>query len=71
MSLDVGSPADAILLGGVHHPLAVDLELGHVQDDAGRWHLVEGLAHEALLEGGRYRCGRHCVCMRMCLRIGL
>lgn len=60
MSLDVCSPAYAVFLGSVHHPLAVDLELGHVQDDAGCRHFIEGLAHEALLQSGIHRGGRHC-----------
>lgn len=50
MSLDVCPPAYAILLGSIHHPLAVDLQLGQVEDDAWGRDIVEVHAHEALLE---------------------
>lgn len=43
--------SNAVFLGRVSHPLAVDFQLGEIQDDAGRRHLVERLAHQALLEG--------------------
>lgn len=59
----MGAPAYAVLFSGVHHPLAVDLQLGHVQNDAGRWHLVEGFPHQLLFEGGYRRGSRHPVYM--------
>lgn len=59
MSFDVGSPAYAVLLSGIHHPLAVNLKLGHVQNYARRRHPMECLAHKSLLEGGYCRRGHH------------
>jgi hypothetical protein len=48
VSLDVSPPAEAEPLDGIEHSLAVDLELGQVQNNRGRGNLVEELTHEAL-----------------------
>lgn len=50
VSLDVSSPSYAVIRGSIHHPLAVDLELGEVQNDAWRGHFMKGPAHETLFE---------------------
>lgn len=52
MSFDVSSPSYAILFGSVYHALAIHLELGKVQYDAGCRDLMESLAHEAFLQRG-------------------
>ena len=48
MRLDVSPPVKAESFDGIEHPLAVDLDLGQVQNGRGRRDLVEELAHEAL-----------------------
>lgn len=55
----MSSPSNAVFVGGINHPLAVDLELGEVKDDAGGRNLVEGLPYKALLKSGLGCCRWH------------
>lgn len=64
MGFDVGAEEEAEALGGVEHVLAVDFDLGQVEDGGRDGGVVEGCAHEPGLEvvfgGGHGFLGWRC-----------